>query len=249
MPPPPNTTPVNKLKVLGCSFLGLLTITTTARADVSMTLNTTTNYIYRGFSKSDDHAAVQFNLDYEFPLGVYLGSWASMVDFGEDNHEFDDRARVEVAPYLGWSTSLSEDWRFEVYATRYLYTGKVFGDSVDYNEFYSLIHFRDLASLQFAWAPELYAQGHPGFDYELALRYPLTESLQISGTIGLEKANKTLGYDYLYWDVGFSWFYHFAAFDFRYVQSAYPGPEKMVDWGYEPDKLDPTFVFTFSIGF
>jgi len=246
----PTISPMKSIGFFCCWSLAGFLLMAPARADFSVTLNGTTNYVYRGYTKSDNHPVAQINLDYEHDSGVFLGTWASMVDFGEDDKEFDDPAKVEITPYIGWSTALWKDWRFELFATRYIFAGKVFGDSVDYNEYFGLLHFRDLASFQFAWAPDLYDQGHNAFDYELTLRYPITDTFQISGRIGFNQAIEVLEYDYLYWDGGFSWFFKYASLDFRYVQSAYPSSKvRKVSWPYDPDKLDPTFVFTLSIGF
>ncbi len=74
-----------------------------AEGEFSITLNGSTNYVYRGYSKSDDHPVAQLNLDYEHEKsGIFIGVWTSMVDFGEDEDEFDDPAKVEISPYIGW---------------------------------------------------------------------------------------------------------------------------------------------------
>ncbi len=220
-----------------------------AWADFSASLHGTNNYVYRGYSKSDGHPVAQLNLDYEHDIGFFVGVWTSMVDFGEDEDEFDDPARVEISPYIGWSIPVLEDWRFEAYVTRYIYAGKIFGHSADYNEYYGLVHFRDLASFQFAWAPDFFSHGQSAFDYELSLRYPISDVLEISGTLGYTQTKQVLEYDYLYWDGGISWFFKYAVLDFRYVQSVHATSNaKRVPWPYDPKKLAPTFLFTISVG-
>jgi uncharacterized protein (TIGR02001 family) len=67
-----------------------------------------TNYVFRGYSKSDGHPVGRANLDYEHSSGFYLGTWVSSVDFGDDG--FDDKANVEMTPYIGWSFPISDDW-------------------------------------------------------------------------------------------------------------------------------------------
>ncbi|HHJ38670.1 MAG: hypothetical protein AXA67_05875 [Methylothermaceae bacteria B42] len=232
------------------SLIGMF-LAVPAAAEFSATLNGTTNYVYRGYSKSDDHPVAQINLDYEHEKsGLYLGVWTSMVDFGEDEDEFDDPTRVEIIPYIGWSYPLFDDWRFETFATRYIYAGKIFGHSADYNEFLWRLHFQDLVTAQIAWAPNYFSHGQSVLDYEVSMRYPITHAVEISGTLGFNQARDVLEYDYLYWDAGFSWFFKYLALDFRYVQSAYPTPEaKKIPWPYDPHKLDPTFVFSISVGF
>ncbi len=75
-------------------------------AEFHGTIIGTTDYISRGYSKSDGHFAVQGNLDYEHASGLYLGFSLSTVDFGDTT--FADRANVEIIPYLGWTCGVQK---------------------------------------------------------------------------------------------------------------------------------------------
>ena len=41
----------------------------------------TNDYVFRGFSQTLEHAAIQGGLDWDSGMGIYLGTWASNVEF------------------------------------------------------------------------------------------------------------------------------------------------------------------------
>ncbi len=233
-------------------FLGLVSIigfffSTPGLGEFSATLTGATDYIWRGYSKTDGGLAIQANLDYEHESGLFLGVSVINIDFGDN--DFDDPANVEITPYLGWTFSLDEHWRFDVQWTRYLYDGKIFGHESDYNEFYFLLHYRDLLTISTSFSEDFYNHGHASGNYEITGRYPVTDAIEVSATVGYNQVSQVLEYDYLHWNAGFTYFYKFVALDFRYVDSAFMTPTVETKWPYDPEMLDPTFVFSISVGF
>jgi uncharacterized protein (TIGR02001 family) len=216
-------------------------------AEFHATFTATTDYISRGYSKSDGNFAAQANLDYEHSSGLYLGTSVVTVDFGDDT--FSDRANVEITPYLGWTFKLTDDWRFDTQWTRYLYDGKIAGHNSDYNEFYLLLHYRDIFTARASFSEDFYNHGKFSGDYELTGRYPLTDSLEFSASIGYSQVEEVLEYDYLYWGVGLTYYYKFIALDFRYMDAIEATKELDNDWQYDPEVIDPSFVFSISVGF
>ena len=237
------------LKILWIILLGLWATNTLAEFNPSLT--GTTNYIGRGYSKSDDGFAIQANLDYKHSAGFFLGTSISTVDFGDRN--FEDSANVEITPYLGWSFNVSDDWVLDTQWSRYFYDGKIFGETADYNEFYLFLHFRDLITTRVSFSENYYAQGNFASDYELNGRYPITDSLEISSSVGYSQVEPVFGYDYLYWNSGITYFYKFSAFDFRYFDALEATHHNQFvthnSWSYDPAILKATFVFSISVGF
>jgi uncharacterized protein (TIGR02001 family) len=154
---------------------------------------------------------------------------------------------------LGWSRSLSDDWRLDLRYTRYLYDANIFGKKSDFNEYYLFIHYRDLLSANISFSEDYYNRGKSAQSYELTGRYPLTDYLQISSGVGYSKTKKTLEHDYLYWNAGLIFSYKFASLDFRYVDAAETannqGNSSGNRFAYVPEVLKSYFVFTISIGF
>lgn len=231
-------------------FTGTLLVSPSIFAEFNFSLTGMTNYVWRGYSKSDDQPAVRFSIDYEHSTGFYTGAWVSTVDFADEG--FENRADVEIAPYLGWTFSLSDDWRLDAQWTRYLYDGNLFGRPSDYNEFQGFLHFRDLGSVRVGFSENLYDRGKPSADFEFTGRYPIFDWLEFSTGIGYALARDVLEYDYLFWNAGFICYYKFVGLDFRYAQAAEANEKEEAEHSpgqIEFEELGPTFLFTLTIGF
>ena len=174
-----------------------------------------------------------------------------MVDFGDEEHE--DPARVEVTPYLGWNFALAENWRLDTALSRYIYDGEIFGQSIDYSELNTLLHYGDLATARFAVAFDAYGRGGEIFDYEFQARYPLTDSLELSASLGYEDADAVFGYDELYWSLGATWFFHKHAsidvryYDFHHFADVVSSPD-LAD-SFELPHIEKPIAVSISIGF
>lgn len=242
-----------RMSILVRILIGSLTFLTSyaSFADIHGILTGTTNYVGRGYTKTQNDFAIQGNLDYQHESGVYLGASVSNINFGDRN--FNDSSRVEFAPYLGYTHKLADDWHVDLQWTRYVYEGKIFGQDVDYNEFYAFLHYRDLLTLRVAISDSFYNQNNVTSDYELTGRYPLTEYLEISTGVGYSQVEKVLEYDYLYWNTGITWRYKFVAADLRYMHAfeatTLIKAKDPANWEYEPEVIHATFVFSLSVGF
>lgn len=179
----------------------------------------TSDYAYRGYSKSRGNPAAQGNLEYSHKSGIYTGLWLSQVSF--DNKSVSDRATVELNPYIGWTVDLSEDWRTDLSAGRYIYAGKIAGLDADYNEFHTALHYRDLLSARLSIAYDAYNLKATTLNYELVSRYNLLDTLKLSAGLGLNQAHQLFDANYFYWNAGFTWnvIKHIAV-DLRYIDSS-----------------------------
>ncbi len=208
--------------ILAVSCLAMLPIPRKAGADYSVLVKLTSNYVYRGYSKSRGDPVVQGSLDFEHSSGFFIGTWISQVDFDDGNDE--DRATIEVNPYMGWSVSLSEDWRAEAMVAGYIYDGRVYGHGADYSELFGQVHFRDLVTARVGVAYDAYGSSNSIEDYELQARFPLAENVNVSSSIGYEDASSVFGYASLYWNAGVTWFLNkYAALDLRYYDTYQTG--------------------------
>ena len=216
-------------------------------AEVSGSLSLTSNYFWRGYTKSDNDPAAQGFVDYQHANGFFAGSWLSQVDFDDDVSS--DEARLELSPYIGWNFVLPGDWRTDIQFVRYLYDGDIFGSSANYNELYVSAHFRDLFSAQFAYANDAYNQDEASYDSYLNGRYSLTDALQISAGAGYSVTRKVFEYNYYYWDAGLTWYWPWGGVDIRYMGARETGSEYHTDWGYHPDMVRGEIIVTLSVGF
>ncbi|MDD5580632.1 MAG: TorF family putative porin [Methylobacter sp.] len=224
-----------------------------AYAEIHGTVTGTTDYIWRMYSKSNQDPAIQGNLDYQHSSGFYGGASVSSVNFGPSDarkeFHFQNQARAEIAPYLGWSFNLADDWRFDTQYSRYFYDGKIYEFSGDYNEFYMFLHYKDLFSAQASFTDDFYGMGDIAFNYELTGRYPVTNILEFSGTFGYAQTRPVFLADYPYWNLGLTGRYKFIALDLRYYDASeiyYQQQQPSID---HPDTLKATLVFSISVGF
>ena len=213
---------------------------------LSALVSGTSNYFYRGYSKSGNSPTVRANIDYTHSSGVFGGLWVSRVDF-QDKADADPSG-VEFYPYVGYSHKLSAQWRLEGSVARYIYAGKIFGKDSDYNEYTVSAHYSDLLTARVDVADDAYNRGDTTVNYEISGRYPLGDRLSISAGLGLNQSQSALEYNWLYWNAGISWFFKYGALDLRYVDAT-----EVTSLEEEPDGLEfPTlknrFVVSLTIG-
>jgi len=105
----------------------LAATSTSAMAELSANASLVSNYVFRGFSYSDEGPALQGGLDYAHESGIYVGTWLSTIDNGVDSG-------FEYDYYLGFANQINEfgyDLGYVVYSTN---DDAKFGN--DYREFY-----------------------------------------------------------------------------------------------------------------
>jgi len=233
-------------------FTGLLFLLTlgTAHADWHGALSYTTDYVYRGYSKSRGNPVAQGHLEYQGDADWFAGIGLSQVSF--QSATVAGRADLEIKPYAGWTLPLSVDWKAELSASGYLYNGTVFGRRADYAEIYGAIHYRDWLSGSVSVAPDAYRRGVAVPNYQIDVRRDMLDSLQLSASLGYHQAGALLGQDYVYWSAGATWFVAaYLALDLRYVDarvSPHPDDGSTPDEFYPPP-LENSYLFSVTVGF
>jgi len=126
---------------------GVMT-STAANAEVSFNASLVSNFVFRGFSYTDDGAALQGGVDYAHESGAYVGAWASNLDDGTDTDtEYDIYVGywMEAGDFeidLGYTTynyvEFDEFNTAEVYAnvTRGAVTASIYRDVQEANTTY-----------------------------------------------------------------------------------------------------------------
>lgn len=112
-----------------------------------------------------------------------------------------------------------------------------------------MLHYYDIFTAWASFSEDYYNQGHASGDYELTGRYPITDSFEFSTGIDYSQIQKTLEYDTLYWNVGLTYYTKFIALDLRYLDATHATEEVEPQWQYDPEVLDPSIVFSISVGF
>ena len=186
--------------------LGLLVLTNKVFAgNFSGTVSLTSDYFWRGYSKSDGKASLQVNAEYVANGGLYGGLWAASIDFNEPADS--GRSQVEWLPYVGYSFKSDNDWVMDFQLVRYIYDDDLFNRKSDYSEFYGFLHYRDVWTMEISVADDTYNLDATSANIQFNGRYPLTPKSQAAGGLGYYRAIDFLDYDYLYWNLGYTYNY------------------------------------------
>jgi uncharacterized protein (TIGR02001 family) len=121
--------------LLACGLFGAVTATAevaTPLAGVSVggDLALTSDYIYRGVSESDGHAAAQGDVHLSTSGGTYVGVWTSSRD-----KDLQPGASAVLDVYLGQRFELSSAWNATISARSHYYLGaSEYEPSADHQE-------------------------------------------------------------------------------------------------------------------
>lgn len=119
---------------LATSFL--LATSSAALADVSATVNLTSDYTFNGVSQTGNDPALQASLDYAGADGFYTGAWASTVDFGSA-----EDTNAELDFYVGNYFQLDEKIGLDAGIAYYTYHGDSASDTYNYPEAYAKFNY------------------------------------------------------------------------------------------------------------
>jgi uncharacterized protein (TIGR02001 family) len=232
------------------AFLILFPLFAHAGVNYGVLAKFTSNYVYRGYSKSSGDPVFQGNVDAEHSTGMFIGTWISQVNFGSAAD--DNGASIELSPYAGRRFSLLEDWSLETTLAAYLYDGKVNAQSADYGELGAQLYFRDLIAARIGLSHDAYGTGHSIQDYELLSRYPINSVLDASGSVAYSEADAVFAHDNLYWNIGVTWFWRrYAAIDLRFygLQEVGVEPREPALREFHLPGIEHHLVISVSVGF
>jgi uncharacterized protein (TIGR02001 family) len=224
---------MRSLKLLAA---GLLFAAGASQAQVTGTVTATTDYDFRGISQTQEDPALQASVDWADDSGLYVGAWASNVDFGTE-------ADYEVDLYAGFTGEFQEGFGWDVGFVYYYYLPD--DDNFEYPEIYFGVNY------QMVDAKVWYSNDYSGTDestfyleananFELPEGFGLLVHAGHTTGDGIEASyGPELGDNYTDWAVGVtkSW----ANFDFEL---------KYVDTDSDlPDVGDGRAIFSVSTTF
>lgn len=188
--------------------------------DVSVSFNVgvVSDYVYRGFSQTNEDPAIQGGIDISTESGFYAGVWASSVDFG-------DSTDAEIDGYFGYRTEAAGfAWDFGLIGYGYVNDPNGSG--------YSFAEAKVAASRAVGpatvgaavyYSPNFYGADDEAVYYELNGALTPFESLTVSGAVGQQTLD--VGDDYTTWNIGATYaLFGPLALDVRYHDSDVDGP-------------------------
>ena len=151
-----------KLQWLACALLGCVAAASHAADGLSGSLGATTDYVHRGISQSDGHAALQASLVYWHPSGFYAGAWGSTlhrgVPYGYESmygeRTYGTRtSHVEVDLFAGFSAPIGTDWTMDLKVVSYLFPDDPAPVDYDYVELSAGVAWRQRLFASLSVAP------------------------------------------------------------------------------------------------
>lgn len=169
---------MNKIALsVGAAILGLTGI---AQAEISANVGATSNYVWRGVTQTKDEAAISGGIDYANESGVYVGTWASNINWGSPAT---DDTGVEVDFYGGYGGEMSGFG----YDVGLIYYGYPQHSDSDFVEFYGSVSYSVVtAGLAYTVSGENDGGQFDDGDvyYYLSAGIDLDDGWSVGGTVG-----------------------------------------------------------------
>lgn len=210
-------------------------------------------YEYRGISQTSEKPAVQLNLDYAHPSGIYVGTFLSNIKWLKDTAEangFSSNANLEWDIYGGYRFEVVKDWTLDVGYLRYEYpSSSDFHPKPNTDEVYAGVSYGP-ATLKYSYSfnDTFGVPDSKGSDYlELSVNQPLMDKLTLNALLGHQTYKNNGFLSYTVWKLG-------ATYDFGHGFNAgayYKGTDaqsaaytvKGRDWG--KDRLVAFVTYSF----
>lgn len=168
-------------------------------SDLSVYLRAVTDYRFRGVSKTNENPAIQAGVDYQHGSGLFVGAWASNIEFPGNEFQ-EDRREVELDLYLGLTRRLGRRWSALLSVLHYTYPGTSIVD--DYTEIAAGLAYDQRMFLNVAHSEDWLGHGVSATDYALNWQQPLQHSFEFGATAGWLDSSYIPGDGYTYWNLG-----------------------------------------------
>jgi len=128
-----------------------------------------TDYIFRGFTQTNNDPAISGGFDYSLDNGFYAGIWASNVNFGGDTS-------TEIDVYGGYATEIAEGVELDLGYIYFVYPGDSGG--FNYSEFVAGISFGDLG-FGLVYSPDYFGSDEDAIIFNVDYSIGLGENLSL----------------------------------------------------------------------
>jgi uncharacterized protein (TIGR02001 family) len=133
-----------------------------------------TDYIWRGYSQTNEDPAISGSFDYAHSSGFYAGTWASNVDFSAAG------TSAEYDIYAGFGGEFGDTGiGYDIGFLRYMYDT----DGLDWNELYASISY-SYFSAGVAHSSDVYNSDEDGTYWSLGFDYEFESGIALSAGYG-----------------------------------------------------------------
>ena len=209
-------------------------------SNLTWNLAVTSDYVFRGISQTDLDPALQGGLDYSFgDTGLYVGAWASNVDFADS-----DGPDVELDYYIGWNHDLSDTLNLDLQLVRYSYMGEqdAYGN-IDYNEVIGALAYDEMLTFTVAYANDYANEGFSSLYYNLGGSWDVGNDFALNAGVGRTNFSDDVG-SYTDWNLGVSRQFGPVNVALNY----YDVTGGFIDDVFGSDKASDRVVLTLSLG-
>ena len=198
----------------------------------------TSEYMFRGISQTDDHPAIQAGAGYSFSNGIYLGAWASNVDFGEDTD-------AEVDTFVGWNGDVTDTVNLDVQLVRYNYVGEPDGVDYAYNELIGKATFAENYSVTLGYTNDFLASDTDSIYAAVGGSWDVGNDINLTAGLGYTTVDEDLSSEDGYVDYSIGVNRDFGPVN---IGLGYIGTDNSAENLFGKDNAEEKFVLTFAIG-
>jgi uncharacterized protein (TIGR02001 family) len=176
-----------------------------SQVELSGNVAIVSDYVFRGISQTSEEPAIQGGIDVGLPYGVYLGTWASSVNFGPG-----DETALELDVYGGIAPSLS-GFDLDLGLLYYGYPGADSDLNFNFLEVVggvSRTFGQVTTELSGAYSPEFFAESGPALFGQFGASVAVPNApLTLDGSVGMQTIDDSDAFglpDYMTWSAGVS---------------------------------------------
>ena len=202
-------------------------------AGFAVTATLTSNYVSRGITNSNNRPAVQGSVEYHIPAGLYVGAWASTIDFKDSPYN----SPAELDYDAGYRFGLG-GFSVDVGAVHYAYPSS--NPNNRYNEYYAKVTRGISKALtvnaQVYYSPEFFGKNGTSTYAQVGMVGQLADWLTTDLNVGEQwvkniDATAGAGYPYTNWNAGLTATYKTLSFDGRLSGSGLSKAECLIAAG------------------
>lgn len=228
--------------LLCAAMLAALPLAAQAQEDDGSSFNwnaaATSEYMFRGISQTDDHPAIQAGAGYSWSNGLYIGTWASNVDFGDDTD-------VEVDTFVGWHGDLRDSVNLDVQLVRYNYVGEPDGVDYAYNELIGKLTFDENYSVTLGYTNDYLNSDTDSIYTAVGGSWEVGKGVSLTAGLGYTTVDNDISTEdgYLDYSIGVN-----RDFGPVNIGLGYIGTDSSGESIFGQDNAEDRFVLTFAVG-
>ena len=161
-------------------------------------LTASTDYVYRGLSRSDGEVAVSGGIDREYDR-LFGGVWASTLTFPGDPGFAEN---VEIVPYIGMKWLQAGDWRLDTLVASHVLDGSSDLIAGSFTEYSVSVAFRESVGFEITHIPNALGTRASATYVEAQWSRRLAGAWSFDWNAGFAHTSRALSENYLFGDLG-----------------------------------------------